>query len=275
MTLPNQIKLNNSVGSIPIEYFKWGSYPDHFKIDMPHRHSFSELLFFTKGGATHEVNYNDYLAQKGSIHFIPKSTVHFLKRDKNSEGFTIAFDDRYLESNDTHKFINPLPEEPFHLVLKDAYLTKVLDQSKVILSQIQQNDSYYREKCFLLSIELLMNTLAAEISNVPIRIESKNTHVEQFKYLVKTNIHQHHNVAWYASELQVSSKTLGNVIKTHLGKSPKKYLQEILLISVKRNLIDSNKSIKEIAIDHNYNLSQLGKLFKKNVQYTMREYRSG
>jgi len=48
----------------------------------------------------------------------------------------------------------------------------------------------------------------------------------------------------------------------------------MLLTSVKRNLIDTNKPIKQIANDHNYNLSQLGKLFKKHVSYTMKEYRS-
>ncbi len=48
--IPTQKKLINSISNIPIEYFKWGQYPDHFKIDMPHRHDFAEILFFTRGG---------------------------------------------------------------------------------------------------------------------------------------------------------------------------------------------------------------------------------
>ena len=82
--IPNQVKIINSIDNIPVEYFKWGVYPDHFKIDMPHRHEFAELLFFTKGGGWHEIDCINYDVHENSIHFIPKSTVHFFSEEKNN-----------------------------------------------------------------------------------------------------------------------------------------------------------------------------------------------
>lgn len=43
--IPTQTKLLPTVKQIPFEYFKWGKYPDHFIIDMPHPHSFAEVFY--------------------------------------------------------------------------------------------------------------------------------------------------------------------------------------------------------------------------------------
>jgi len=80
-----QSKLVPALENIPVEIFKWGSFPDHFIIDMPHKHIFYELLFFEKGGGVHEIDFQEYKAQSNSIHFIPSNTIHFLKRDPDLE----------------------------------------------------------------------------------------------------------------------------------------------------------------------------------------------
>ena len=274
--LPVQTKLINSIKTIPVEYFQWGQYPDHFQIDMPHRHEFSELMFFTKGNGTHEIDYKEYSIQDRTIYFIPKASVHFLKWENKSEGFTIAFDSRYFEFNNTHKFVNPLKFEPFKLSLSESAFQQILDQTHLIHSQIKQRDGYFKQKRFLLSMELLLVSLAEEQQKNYLQKEEKElSHlIRSFKFLVDTNIHKQHQVAWYASQLNVNAKSLSNQVKNHFAVSAKQYLHQVLLISVKKSLFNSPKSFKEIAMDHNYDVSQLGKLFKKNVGYTPKEYRS-
>ena len=274
--VPSQKKMVNAVSNIPVEYFKWGTYPDHFKIDMPHRHDFSELLFFTKGGAKHEINYREYQAREGSIHFIPRSKVHFLQREKQSEGFTISFDSKYFEINNTHKFLNPLKNELFVLDLEENRFKQILDQTDTILDQIKQQKGYYRQKCFLLSIELLLNSIAAHVkySSTQTNIHTNSQLVENFIRLVNNHVHENNNVSWFASKLHVTAKHLSHEVKKHMKISSKKYIQSRLLTSIKKGLIDSNKSIKQIAFDHNLDESALGKIFKKHVGYTMSQYRS-
>lgn len=274
--LPTQNKLIPTVDSVPVEYFPWGKYPDHFKIDMPHRHVFSELLFFEKGGGVHEIDYKDFEIADCSIHYIPKSTIHFLKRDIHSAGFTIAFDDQHFESNPIHKFLQPLPTKPFALSLEKNQFQELLMQSQMLLKQMKKEDEFYRKKCFLLTMELLLQSIASAKSKTALATEIKplSKTCRQFQYLATTNIHVQHKVSWYAKQLYLAPKSLGNKIKLELERSPKQYLQEVLLASVKSQLIDSDKSIKQIALDHNCDASSLGKLFKRQVGYSMNAYRS-
>ena len=266
----------NMINNIPVEVFHWGNQPDHYKIDRPHRHEFAELLFFNQGGGFHEIANLRYEIQDKAIHYIPKSIVHYLERDTASRGFTISFDTDYFEKNNTHKFVNPLGMEAFVIDLKPIKFDPIISQSRNILEQIKKEHDYYRQKCFLLSLELLLNTIASEQSHAhPIsQTSSKNDLVRNFKYLVKTNIHKQHSVVWFADQLHVSVKYLSNQVKNNLGISAKQYLLSHLLKSVKRELIDSPKAAKIIAREHSYDESAMGKLFKKHVGTTMKKFRS-
>lgn len=155
--IPTQKKIKETLNKIPIEYFKWGTYPDHFMIDMPHRHEFVEFIFFTKGGGFHEIDFTGHTILQHSIHIIPASTVHFLKRDKTSDGFTIAFDRRFLDTNTTHRIVYPLENEPFVINLSKKQFEYIISIVNVILMQVELNEGYYKEKGFLLAMELLIN----------------------------------------------------------------------------------------------------------------------
>jgi len=273
--IPTQTKLLPTVKQIPVEYFKWGKYPDHFKIDMPHRHNFVELLFFSKGGGVHEIDFNEYEVETNAIHFIPKSTVHFLNRSIDSDGFTIAFDTNYLEHNHIHRLVNPLSNKAFILNLTTPKFKNLLQISKVITNQAKVNEQHYQAKCFLLGLELLLNAIAAEegLNNSGIETEC-NPLQQQFSMLLVQNIHQHTAVKWYATELGISSKSLSNHLIKLGGDSPKQQIVKCLLKSIKKSLINTERSIKQIATDHNYTETNLCKLFKSKVGYSMTEYRS-
>lgn len=273
--IPTQTKLLNTVKHIPVEYFKWGKYPDHFMIDMPHRHNFIELLFFTKGGGMHEIDFNEYEVCTNAIHFIPKSTIHFLNRNTNSDGFTIAFDAGYLEHNNVHRLINPLGEESFILNLGASKFKNILQISKVITTQAKLHEQHYQAKCFLLGLELLINVIAAEKDLTTNNVAHQTDDLQKkFNEMLVQNIHQHTQVKWYAMQLGISAKSLSNhLLKLGLA-SPKQQIISHLLKSVKKSLINSNRSIKQIALDHNYTEASLCKLFKSKVGYNMMEYKS-
>lgn len=276
-SIPTQVKLNYSIDQLPVEYFKWGSYPDHFKIDMPHRHEFMEILFFTKGGGTHEINFLEHDIEYYSVHFIPSSIVHFLKRDTTSDGFTIAYQPEFLEHNPFHRIISPMSDRSFVLNLTKEKFQKINILTEVVRDHMSSNNSYYKEKCFLLSLELLLNNIANE-QNIDIQ-QNNNKHQKDNLYtsfiqLVKSNIHRQCSVTWYACQLSISPKYLSNHLTKRTGKSAKAIITEEFLISIKKSLLNTNKSIKEIALDHNYTESKLCRLFKNSVGYTMSEYRS-
>lgn len=270
--IPTQTKLLPTIKKIPVEYFKWGKYPDHFIIDMPHRHNFAEILFFTEGVGVHEIDFNEHTICSNAIHFIPKSTVHFLNRSITSDGFTIAFDTDYLEYNHIHRLINPIGNKAFTLNLTLPKFKNLVEISKVITNQAKVNEQHYQSKCFLLGLELLLNAIAAEKG---LNIETANDKLQQqFSKLLAQNIHQYTKVQWYAAELGISAKSLSNHLLKLGFESAKQQIVKCLLKSVKKSLINTDRSIKQIAIDHNYTEANLCKLFKSKVGYSMSEYRS-
>ena len=271
---PSQKIMKNAIKSIPVEYFEWGTYPDHFKIEMRHRHDFGELLFFIEGSGTHEIDYENHDIQACSIHYIPRHYTHFLNRDNKTRGFTLSFSSDFFEKNQIHKFFIPLKHEPFVLNLNKEKFQNIIDQTALILYPLRQHKNYYQEKCFLLSIELLLNTIASYRNKYQNTSNKKNKLVRNFKYLVNTNFQMHRTVSWYANELNISSKHLGNQVKLELGISAKEYILKEILGSIKKQLLSSDKTLKQIAYEHQYSLSSLGKLFKKNVGLSMSVYRS-
>lgn len=273
--IPTQKEIKETLDKIPVEYFKWGTYPDHFMIDMPHRHEFVEFLFFTKGGGIHEMDFISHQVREYAIHIIPASTVHFLKRDQKSEGFTIAFDKYFLESNTIHRLVYPIDNEPFIINLSAKQFEYIISITKVILMQVELNKGYYREKGFLLAMELLINAIAQETQGIRRSVDEKNDRiVSTFKECVRSNIHKSTSVKFYADALNISPKYLTNHLKKTTNKSAKQWILESLLVSVKKQLINTDLPIKQIGYNHNYNESSLSKLFKKHVGYTMTEYRS-
>ncbi len=272
--IPSQKTLIQSFNKIPVEYFKWGVAPDHFKIDMPHRHEFSEFMFFTQGGGFHELDFINHSILPNSIHFIPASTVHFLERDLQSDGFTIAFDSNFLDANAIHRIVYPFEEKAFVLNLSEKQFKNIQSISDFILSQIKINKGYYKEKAFLVAMELLITTIANEVQSNLIDESSKEDRIlRKFKTDVQSNIHLDTSVKFYADRLNISAKYLSNHLRKNTRKSAKQWIIELLLISVKKQLINSDLSIKQIAYNHNYNESSLSKLFKKQVGFTMSVYR--
>lgn len=273
-SIPSQ-KIKESVYKIPIEYFKWGVYPDHFKIDLPHRHEFAEFLFFSKGGGFHEIDFISHKILDCSIHMIPANTVHFLKRDQVSDGFTIAFDPQFLNSNSIHRIVYPLENEAFVMNLSASQFEYIKSIADIILMQIKSNKGFYKEKAFLLAMELLITTIANEVALHQLhKQDDEDRIIRKFKADIRSNVHLHTSVKYYAEQLNISSKHLSNHLRKKTNKSAKQWIIDQLLISIKKYLINTDLSIKEIAYHHQFNESSLSKLFKNHVGYTMTAYRS-
>jgi AraC family transcriptional regulator, transcriptional activator of pobA len=83
------------------------------------------------------------------------------------------------------------------------------------------------------------------------------------------------SVAYCASELHLSPNYFGDLIKKETGKSAQEYIQNKVINVAKERVLDSSKSISEIAYEIGFKYpSHFTRLFKQHVGQSPNEYRS-
>lgn len=96
----------------------------------------------------------------------------------------------------------------------------------------------------------------------------------RFMDLLSKHFREERNVTFYASQLCVTPKYLSAVVKEYSGKSPYRWIEEIVMDEICRLLRFSDESIKEIAYALNFpNASFFGKFVKKHTGLSPLQYR--
>jgi len=72
----------------------------------------------------------------------------------------------------------------------------------------------------------------------------------------------------------VTSRTLNNVTQSVIGKSAKAFIDQVLILHVKRLIINSSLSLTEIAYESGFNQpTNFFKFFRKNTGLSPKEFR--
>ena len=82
------------------------------------------------------------------------------------------------------------------------------------------------------------------------------------------------SVAYYASELNLSSNYFGDLIKKETGKTAQEYIQSKVIDVAKERISDDSKSVSQIAYELGFKYPQhFTRLFKQRVGESPNEYR--
>lgn len=108
----------------------------------------------------------------------------------------------------------------------------------------------------------------------PGMLESRFDMLRMFSLLVETNFRTQHNVTFYAQALNKSPKTLVNVFKMQQLLPPSKLIQNRIVLEIKRHLIYSQKSVKEISFAVGFdNPSHCSRFFKRYTGKSLSSFR--
>ena len=90
--------------------------------------------------------------------------------------------------------------------------------------------------------------------------------VRKFNLAVENHYRKHHDVAFYASLLHKSPKTLSNFFSLYNDKSPLQVIHERVALEGKRMLLYTDKTVKEIAFHLGFEeVTSFSSFFKKQV----------
>ncbi|MRX40258.1 helix-turn-helix domain-containing protein [Flavobacterium sp. LC2016-23] len=98
--------------------------------------------------------------------------------------------------------------------------------------------------------------------------------IREFNFLVEGHFSKHHDVAFYASKLNKSPKTLSNLFAMVSSRPPITIIHDRIMLHARRQINYTNLSIKEIAYDLGYeDIQTFSRFFKNREGVSPMQYR--
>ncbi len=240
-------------------------------ISAPHSIGFYVLLYTSGGYGKHTVDFNTFELNPHTLAIISKNQIQQFDPAMNLRGFMIIVTEDFIHRAlfDLEGTVSRLLFEP---ITTQAYF---LHDAEIMLPHIERLKAEYEkgggspEHAPILLRELGLILLKAErlrrlqLSESAQRAEA-SPRLIAFRDLLQHHFTAHWTAQMYADELGFSKKTLGNLTKKHLNRSPKEVIDQRLLLEIKRMLVHTNLSIKEIAYQVGFeDPSNLNKFFRR------------
>lgn len=247
--------------------------------NQPHRINFFALLIVTKGSGTHQIDLKDYMLEEGTVLRIAKGQIHAFQKNPSYHGFLVIFTEDFVINHFSKSSINIISHlYNYHItspvfndkkgndVLLNALFTELNSENRYA----QQNIVAALLNLYLLRLERISSKTSLETSNLkdyPLFI--------QFKNLVETSYTETRNVKDYAQMMLISSKTLNQVVKGVTLNTAKIFIDYYVMLEIKRVIVTTSKSFKEIAFETGFGeVTNFTKFFKKNMGISPKEFRN-
>lgn len=246
-----------------------------------HSHSYYQIIWFFNAGGTHSIDFNTYPIVKNTMLFISKDQIHAFDDTLDIEGWLIHFNEGFFMHTDVAIF---LKHNVFKNTVNPCYSIDfktaigVSNYIGLIQEELKNRERFGYEETirFLLKAMLIaMERMHQRDNSKQVKLTSQyELQLFTFKELLETNYMNGFSVSKYASLLHVSPKTLTNITKAMVGKSPGKLIAERIILEAKRLLTFTSLQIAEIAFKLGFDdVSYFVRYFKRNVGISPGKYR--
>lgn len=233
------------------------------------------ILLITKGQGRHNIDFTDYTYEKGTTLLIRKDQIHRFFQSASVEGYLLIFTEEFivshlnkLEALKAFQLFNELLSFP-KIQLNVA--TDEFSNFAALVRQMKFEYGFMDEYSIGITRSALhmMITKLFRIKSKMGLFSSKKKYLEEFlefQKLVEENCFDTKKVKDYARNMGCSTKTLNNIVQLVVNKSAKTFIDEIAIMQIKRLLISTNQSIKEIAYSTGFDdPTNFFKYFKKYI----------
>ncbi|MFC7774614.1 helix-turn-helix domain-containing protein [Flavobacterium sp. GCM10027622] len=253
----------------------------HRNIHKPHKHSFYLTVLFTHGSGTHEIDFETYTIQPGSLFFLNPGQMHHWELSEDIRGFIFFHSQSFYELPFTKAKLLQFPffqriqnvpvlnlgqedlpyfRNMFALILEEATSGKVFQASKILALV---------ELIYIESTRLYIG----EDSIVQKKTHSYSEKFQELERLVEQHYKSEKSASQYADWLCVSPKHLNRITQDQVNKTTTDIILERVFLEAKRELISQKRSFNAIAADLGYvDYAYFSRLFKKKCGETPSEF---
>jgi AraC-like DNA-binding protein len=253
-------------------------------IKNPHRICYYQLLFIIEGGGNLWIDSNKYIFKDKTMLAVSKGQIQIMEFNKNIKGFALIFSEEYLYKYPqdlrwinnllifNHSLASPIIKLP---VTEYLELVKMLSKIK---AEISLENSFANDeiifsllKIFLLIIERIKRTDL----NINLHYEGEWFFLTEFKKQLEEHYFCSRSVKYYADLLSITPRKLNKITFDGYGKPAKRVIEERTLLEIKRLLVHTEQTIKEIGNTLGFNdPTNFIKFFKKFIKETPSEFRT-
>jgi AraC-like DNA-binding protein len=236
-----------------------------------HRIDFYAIIWFTKNGATHYIDFEPYPIRKDCVYLIGRNQVHSIPSRLLPHAKTIVFSAAFFEQI----------EEPFLRQLFLPFENAGIQIPRPMLAPLNALfDLIVLENKGQSDFQLLLKYTTALLWHL-YRLgpqhsvgANEDPRLIQLLHLIETDYKEHRAADFYARQIGLTPKRLNELLKAKTGATIHQLSYQLLLIEAKRALFHGQASIKEIA----YNLgfadqSYFARFFKKHTGVTPEQFR--
>ena len=249
----------------------------------PHRIRFYSVLFILEGEGVHYIDFKKYRYKPGSIIFISKEQVHAFEYNLYRRAYFLLFTEEFLErGNPTSSLMQQLSLYNYHLFppvihLKREEIARFASLANEMKKEFDAPDDQLTEEILHASLKIfLCQAERIRKINRADKVGQSKYHEEfaQFQKLLSQEVLQSKKVQYYADALFMSTKKLNRITQEVLGKGAKSYIDEVLIIEIKRLLMNTSYTIKEIAYASGFEeTTNFVKFFRKHTEMNPGEFR--
>ena len=273
-----QCQFNNRQTELDFEIISLERIKNHARKNgyKPHRLDFYQLIVITRGRGQHEVDFEMIPYAENTVIPVAKGQVQRFIENPQLEGYAILFKPDFLvkEELDYHYLYD------FSIFLSNMKPSSCKTGKEVftllqemILEQEKEDafDSaeYQRNllKNFLIMIERSKRQRTEIVCNDSFQLYLK------FRKELEENVNYKLRVSDICGEINASAKQVNTAVKLMTNTTAKKYLEDRVILEIKRLLVYSSLSVKEIAYQVGFeDPTNFTKYFKSRVHMLPSEY---
>ena len=250
--------------------------------ELPHIHSYTEVLWITAGSGELHLDMQVFELETGRMYFIRPGQVHKLYCNPDTTGYVLSLSKKLLENTTNeiepasiNEFVPSLMEHK-HIYIDPQYRADLQDILERMRKETDSSRDYSNEilsRYFNIFLFYLRKQLADSAINI---VQSRNIQLsQQFKALVDKHYKTKKLVSDYASELNITPNYLNEIIKKVTGHSAGYLIRQRIAMEAKRYAVHSSVCMKEIGYHLGFSdMAHFSKFFKSVVGSNFTDFKN-
>ena len=243
------------------------------------------IIWVKKGRANYAIDFKEIAVEDNTILFLTPGQIFVAQSEAVYEGCRMAFtsDFHCVERHSSEISCNGMlfnshgeipsirideaQSKRFSKIIRD--MIEEFEEGSADLGQQEMILSFFR-RYLVEAIRIKLQQDSARDVDVPEEIRLVN----QFNALVEKHFRQKHSVSDYADILGISPKTIAKRFNETVNTKPSEVIKNRLLLQAKRELLYTDRSIKEICYEIGFeDPAYFSRYFRKNTGLTPLEFK--